>query len=117
MPLSKLTARVLVFAAFLMAAILPMLATNLGLTLSGGQHAQLMASGGHTMPMEAAEPSDDAQMLLCQQHCLLAAATLPAQVPVVTTGDGTSDLVLTAERLVSSLSTPPPGPPPKVAVI
>lgn len=117
MPRSTLTARTLVLAAYLLAAILPILGANMGLALSDGQHNQMMASAGHTMPMETANQSDDARMLLCQQHCLLAAATLPAQVPVVKNSVGTSDLVLTADRLVASLSTPPPGPPPKVAVI
>ena len=117
MLLRTLSARALVFVAYLLAAILPILGANIGLALSDGQHAQMMASAGHTMPMETADQNDDARMLLCQQHCLLAAATLPAQVPIVTNSVGTSDLVPTADLLVMSLSTPPPGPPPKVAVI
>lgn len=117
MSTSTLSVRVLVLAAYLMAAILPVLSTSWGLPQSSGQHAQMMASAGHTMSMETAEQSDDSRMLLCQQHCLLAAATLPAQVPEVTNSVGTSDLVFTAYLVVMSLSTPPPGPPPKVAVI
>lgn len=114
---SKLSARAFVLAVYLLAAILPVLATSWGLPQSSAQHAQMMASAGHMMPMETEEQGNDSRMLLCQQHCLLAAATLPAQVPVVTNGFGTSDLAPTADLLVISLSRPPPGPPPKAAVI
>lgn len=105
-------------AAYVLAAMLPILAVNVGNELPAVQHAQIMVSAGHTMPMEHAGTSDnDVQMLLCQQHCLLAAATLPAQIRTAENSVVISDIILIADWLVSSLSTPPPGPPPKVAVI
>lgn len=111
-------ARVLVLAAYLLAAVFPILFANAGMQLPAVQHAQMMASAGHTMPMEDAGMSDkDAGMSLCQQHCLLAAATLPTQVPAVESSVVMSGLVLTADWLETSLATPPPGPPPKVAAI
>jgi hypothetical protein len=118
MRLGIFSARVLVLAAYLLAAILPALAANTAKQLPEAQHSQMMASAGHTMPMEDAGTNDnDVRMLLCQQHCLLAAATLPAQVPTAENSVVTSDVILIADWLVSSLAIPPPGPPPKVAVI
>lgn len=114
---SIFSARVLALSAFLLTAMLPLLAATWGQPPSGSQHAQMMASAGHTMPMETSGLTDDARMLLCQQHCLLAAATLPAQVPVVNRGVATSDIVVTADRVGTSLAIPPPGPPPKVAMV
>ncbi len=115
---SIFSARVLVLAAYLMAAFLPVLAANGGLPLPDGQHAQMMASAGHTMPMDSAMPSDDdAQMLMCQQHCMLAAATVPIQVLAMENRVGSSDLFLIGGRLAASLAIPPPGPPPKVTVL
>lgn len=118
MSLSIFSARVLVLAAYLMAAFLPVLAANGGLPLPDGQHAQMMASAGHAMPMDSAMPSDDdAQMLMCQQHCMLVPVTMPVQVSPAENRIVTSDIVLVADWLVASLATPPPGPPPKVAAI
>lgn len=111
-------ARVLALAVYLMAAMLPVLAATGGLPLSDTQHAQMMASEGHVMRMETAKPGDAARMLLCQQQCAMVAATLPVQVPpAVESAVARSDVVPAPDRQVASLSIPPPGPPPKAAVI
>ena len=112
------SARVLVVAAYLMAAILPVVVANAGRPLPDAQHAQMMAAAGHTMPMEDVRTNDnEARMLLCQQHCLVAVATLPAQVRMTENWVVLSDVIPIADWQVASFAKPPPGPPPKVAVI
>lgn len=111
-------AHVLVLAAYLLAAILPVFALSAGLAQSDAQHAQMMAMAGHTVPMESAGQGDEAaEMLLCQQHCMLITAALPTPVPAQTNVFRISDIVVDLEWLAPSLAVPPPGPPPKVAVI
>ena len=65
--------RALILAAYLLAAILPMLAFSEGRQQSQADHEQMMAMAGHGAHMSSAgSPIDDAQRLLCQQHCLFA---------------------------------------------
>ena len=70
--------KVLVFAAYVLAMLVP------GLTMVGEQtqveHARMMAMAGHEMTMADIGSSEtDQTMLLCQQHCLVVVATLPAE--------------------------------------
>ena len=110
--------RVLILAAYLLAAILPMVALGEGRGQSQVDHAQMMAMAGHVMPMQSADsPAKDAQQVLCQQHCLFATAALPAP-------NGGTEVVVRAaavelrfDLLFASLAIPPPGHPPKLAVI
>eukprot|EP01036_Dinobryon_divergens_P042480 gene42480-56457_t len=70
--------RILIFAAYLLAAVLPVLALGEGRGQSQVDHAQTMAMAGHLMPMQTTDgPDSDAQQVLCQQHCLFATAALP----------------------------------------
>ena len=76
--------RALILAAYLLAAILPMLASADGRQQTQADHEQMMAMAGHVAHMSSAgSPMDDAQRLLCQQHCLFASAALPAPSPDV----------------------------------
>lgn len=110
--------RALVFAAYILAAILPLLAVIAGLPQTDGQHARMMAAAGHTMPMQDTAPDgDDTGMLLCQQHCLQTAATLPTQGSAAEDGVMMSVVVAAADRMPASVAPPPPGPPPKAALI
>lgn len=118
MLLATFSARVLVLAAYLLAAILPVSAANSGLPQTVAQHAQMMAMAGHAMQMDSAKPgSKDPRLLLCQQHCLLATATLPGLVRAAENSFVTSEVVLAADWLEATLATPPPAPPPRAAVI
>ncbi len=110
--------RILIFAAYLLAAVLPVLALGEGRGQSQVDHAQMMAVAGHLMPMQTTDGSDsDAQQVLCQQHCLFATAALPAP-------NGGTEVVVRAadveprfDLLFASLAIPPLGHPPKIAVI
>lgn len=110
--------RVLILAAYVLAAVLPVLALGEGRGQSQVDHAQMMAMAGHLMPMQTNDgPDNDAQQVLCQQHCLFAAAALPAP-------NGGSEVVSRAAAVeagsdlpFASLAIPPPGHPPKIAVI
>lgn len=63
--------RALILAAYLLAAILPMLASADGRQQTQADHEQMMAMAGHVAHMSSSgSPIDDAQRLLCQQHCL-----------------------------------------------
>ncbi len=110
--------RVLILAAYVLAAVLPALALGEGREQTQVDHAQMMAMVGHLAHTPATVGSDnDAQRLLCQQHCLFAAAALPAPnrgTDVVASG---IDVELGIDFLVASLAIPPPGRPPKFAVI
>lgn len=110
--------RVLILAAYLLAAVLPGLAIGEGRQQSQADHAQMMAMAGHMAQMPATDRAkSDAQMLLCQQHCMFAAAPFPEQnrvahaIALATSPDVSFDVQAT------SLAIPPPGRPPKTAVI
>ena len=110
--------RALILAAYLLAAILPMLAFADGRQQSQADHEQMMAMAGHVAHMSSAgSPIDDAQRLLCQQHCLFAAAALPAPSPGVVVIARSVEIRLNNDLLAASLALPPPGPPPKRTLI
>ena len=110
--------RVLIFAAYLLAAILPVMALGEGRGQSQVDHAQTMAMAGHLMPMQTTDgPDSDAQQVLCQQHCLFATAALPAPNGGTEVVARAADVELHFDLLFASLAIPPPGHPPKLAVI
>jgi hypothetical protein len=109
---------VLILAAYMLAVILPVLALGEGRQQSQTEHAQMMAMAGHLAHMPAKDGSNDlTQQLICQQHCLFAAATFPAPDRVAETLARSSDVEVGIDMLAASLAIPPPGPPPKIAVI
>ena len=109
---------VLILAVYMFAAILPVLALVEGRQQSQADHAQMMAMAGHLAHMPATDgPQDLTQQLICQQHCLFAAATCPAPDRVAESVAGSSDVKAGVDILAASLAIPPPGPPPKIAVI
>lgn len=110
--------RALILAAYLLAAILPMLAFADGRQQTQADHEQMMAMAGHVAHMSSSgSPIDDAQRLLCQQHCLFAAAALPAPSPGVVVIARSVEIRLNNDLLAASLALPPPGPPPKRTLI
>lgn len=110
--------RVLILAAYMIAAILPVLALGEGRQQSHAEHVQMMARAGHLADMAVTvESSDLTQQLLCQKHCLFAASALPAPDRVVETLARSSDVVGVVDLLVAWLAIPPPGPPPKIVLI
>lgn len=110
--------RVLIFAAHLLAAILPVMALGEGRGQPQVDHAQMMAMAGHLMPMQTTDgPDSDAQQVLCQQHCLFAATALPAPSRGTEVVVRAADLEGGFDLLFASLAIPPPGHPPKIAVI
>ncbi len=109
---------VLILAAYVLAAILPVLALGDGRQQSQADHAQMMAMAGHLGHMPATDgPSDLTQQLICQQHCLFAAAAFPSPDRGAETVARSSDVEAGVDILAASLAIPPPGPPPKIAVI
>jgi len=118
MALSSFRMRVLILAAYLVAAILPVLALGEGRQQFQDDHAQMMAMAGHLAQMPGMGGADDVtQQLLCQQHCMFATAAFPAPDRVAETVARSSDVEANVDTLPTSLAIPPPGPPPKVAVI
>jgi hypothetical protein len=110
--------RALILAIYLLASILPMLAFAEGRQRSQADHEQMMAMAGHVAHMSSAgSPIDDAQRLLCQQHCLFAAAALPEPSPGVVAIARSVEINLNNDLLAASLALPPPGPPPKRTLI
>ena len=108
---------VLILAAYVFAAIIPVLALG-ERQQAQADHAQMMAMAGHLAHMPATDgPKDLTQQLICQQHCLFAAATFPAPDRVPETVARSSDGEVGIVMLPTSLAIPPPGPPPKIAVI
>ena len=109
--------KIVVFAAFLLAMVVS------GFAVAGEQspaeHAQRMAMAGHEMTMADMGSSvpDKAQMALCKQQCLVAVATLPIEEHAVELTGQRFDGQTGADPLVSSLIFPPPGHPPKFAMI
>ncbi len=113
---SRLFVKVLVFAAYVLTMLVP------GLAMVGEQtqaeHAQMMAMAGHEMTMaDMGSDKSDQTMLLCQQHCLVVVATLPAADQTIEIAGHPIDVVTGDDPLVSSLAFPPPGHPPKAVVI
>ena len=110
--------RILVLAAYLLAAILPALALGEGGRQSGVAHGQMMAMAGHLAHMPATGgPVDKTQQLLCQQHCLFAAAALPVPSDAAEAAARVADAKVAVDVLAASLTIPPPGRPPKIVVI
>lgn len=111
-----LSVKGLVFAAYVLAMLFP------GLPAGGAQtqaaHAQMMALAGHEMTMADMGSSEtDPAMLFCKQHCWITVETLPVTEQAIEIAGGAVDVVTRDDPLVSSLAFPPPGHPPKVAVI
>ncbi|MES2143337.1 MAG: hypothetical protein V4516_03065 [Pseudomonadota bacterium] len=118
MTLSPFRIHALIIAAYILAAILPALSIAEGLSPAPAGHAAMMAMAGHVAPMDRTDSTPgDPQMMLCQQHCLFAAATMPQ--PDRATGDivPASASASGGGRLAASLAIPPPGHPPKIAAI
>ena len=110
--------RVLVLAAYLLAAILPVLALGQGGRPSEVGQDQILAMAGHLAQMPATDgPVDNTQKGLCQQHCLFAAAGLPVPNDVAEGTARVADAKVTVDVVPASLVIPPPGRPPKVVVI
>lgn len=108
--------KVLVVAAYVLAMLVPVL------PMVGEQtpveHAQMMAMAGHEMTISDKGTSEtDQTMLLCQQHCLVVVATLPAADQTIEIAGHPIDVVTGDDPLVSSLAFPPPEHPPKAVVI
>lgn len=110
--------RVLILAAYMLAAILPVLALGEGRQQSLVDHEQMMAMAGHLAQMPKTDgPSDLTQQLLCQQHCLFAAVALPMPDRVAEATASASIVLVGTDLLAASLAIPPRGRPPKIAVI
>lgn len=109
---------VLILAAYMLAVILPVLAAGDGRPQSQADHAQMMAMAGHPAQMPMADGPDDMSLqLACQQHCLFAAAAFPAPHRVAETVARSTVVKVGNDMHAASLAIPPPGPPPKFAVI
>lgn len=118
MTFSTVGMRILILAAYLLAATLPLLAAGEGRRLSDVEHASLMAASGQIMPMASTGSADNTTaLMLCQQHCLFDAAALPAPNPAARAVARARGVKVGIVRLALSLAIPPPGPPPKVALI
>ena len=114
---SNFRMRALILAAYLLAAVLPVLALAEGSMQSQTDHAQMMAMAGHLakMPMSD-DPDNDAQRMLCQQHCLFAAVALPEPNRTIALEPRATEIDVDFDLLFASLATPPPGHPPKIAL-
>lgn len=114
---SILSVKVLLFAAYVLAMLVP------SLTMAGAQtpaeHARLMAMAGHQMTMTdmGSSASDSAQMLLCQQHCLVAVATLPVAERAADVIEQAAVIATGGDFLAASVVFAPPRHPPKVSRI
>jgi len=115
---SSFPMRALIVAAYLVTLILPVLAFVDGGQQPQADHEQMMAMAGHAGQMTSAgSPVDDAQRLLCQQHCLFSTAALPAPSPGVVAVERPVAIRLNNDLYAASLALPPPGPPPKRTLI
>lgn len=83
------------------------------------EHARMMAMAGHAAAMAEMDESqsDDAQKLLCEQHCRVATATLPMVEHPALQQVHVAPVLPGPEPKAASLLLPPPGPPPKLALI
>jgi len=86
---------------------------------SATSHAQMMAMAGHAGAMATMDDSQsyDAQKRLCEQHCRVVTATLPSSEQPALRQVHAAHILPGAAPLAASLDLPPPGPPPKVALI
>ncbi|OZA00583.1 MAG: hypothetical protein B7Y02_18380 [Rhodobacterales bacterium 17-64-5] len=115
---SSFPVRALILAAYVLAVILPLLAFAGDRQQSQGDHEQMMAMAGHVGQMTSAgSPVDDAPRLLCEQHCLFSAAPLSSLHAGVVAIVRPVVINLNDDPSAASLSLPPPGPPPKRALI
>lgn len=118
MPIRPFRLRVLILAVYLLSAVLPVLAVGEWRQQSQADHAQMMAMAGHMANMPGSDGmSDLTQQLLCQQHCLFGAAALPTSNRVADVVTRAAVVEIGIYLLAASLAIPPPGPPPKIAVI
>lgn len=107
--------RVFVLAAYVFAAVLPVLTFTGNLQPPRVEHEQMMAMAGHLGHMPTSNASlADTQLLLCQQHCLFGAALFPEPGRTEMSVERSIEIDLTEGLPVASLATPPPGPPPKL---
>lgn len=110
--------RALILAAFLLAMMVPVLGLGEGRQQSQSDHEQMMAMAGHTAQMPGMDSEDvGVQMALCQQHCLFAVAALPMPDRVAEMVMRAAETEIGVSLPAALLAIPPPGPPPKVAVI
>lgn len=115
---STIHMRLLILAAYLLAMLVPVLAWDEGRQQSQPDHERMMAMAGHSAQMPGMDSADGgSQMLLCQQHCLYAVAALPPLHRAVGTVARGTETAVTIPLPAALLAIPPPGPPPKVAVI
>lgn len=112
-----LSVKVLIFAAYVLAMLVPVL--SVGGQQTQAEHARMMAMAGHEMSMAdvGGTDTDKAQIRLCRQRCLVAVATLPVTGQATETVEHAAVVVASDIALVSSLAFPPAGHPPKVALI
>ena len=110
--------RILVLAAYFLAAILPVLALGQGGRQAEVEPGQILAMAGHQAHMPVPDGLvDTTQQVLCQQHCLFVAGVLPE---ANNSAEGTArgaDGKVAVDVLAASLAIPPPGRPPKIVVI
>ncbi len=110
--------RVLILAAYILAVMLPVLTLGEGRQQSQADHAQMMAMAGHPAQMPMTDGPDDLSLqLACQQHCLFANAAFPAPHGVAETVVRSTVVKVGNGIHAASLAIPPPGPPPKIALI
>lgn len=110
--------RMLVLASYLLAVVCSALALGNGGQTTAADHDRVMAMAGHAMPMPAADETAGAAMtLLCQKHCLFGTAALPMANGIAEVVSRATIIEIGIEPRAVSLSIPPPGPPPKSAVI
>ncbi|MBA3909935.1 MAG: hypothetical protein C0524_08605 [Rhodobacter sp.] len=115
---SSFRIRALILGAYLLAAVLPMLALAEGRQESPPEHEQMIAMAGHVAQMPATENSaDTVQLMFCQQHCFSAAAAFPVPSPEAEAIERSVLGDLRGDLLAASLAIPPPGPPPKPGLI
>lgn len=110
--------RFVVLAAYLLAAIMPAVMVAGQSPPARADHERMMAMAGHVAQMPGMDgPADIAQNLLCQQHCMVAVAMLPTASHAPERSAVVDPLVVVDAAVAVSHSSPPPGPPPKVAPV
>ena len=111
--------RTFVLLTYMLASVLSALPVMRPTQQSTTEHALMMAMAGHVAAMAAMDDrqSDDVQMLLCEQHCRIATATLPLAQPPAPRQMYVTHIPPGPAPVAVSLILPPPGPPPKAALI
>lgn len=118
MKLWLLFSRTVVLAASLLAVTLPVLAPMAAPQPSQADHAQMMAAAGHVAAMAQMDgPGDMMQQGLCQQHCRVAVATLPAGVHTLEHPVRVGIVAADDDVTAVSHSIAPRGRPPKAALV